>query len=61
MAQDAPKATATSAPLPRNRSIELALSVISSNADEAAKALANQMLMEAMRRQAQDDGIVIDD
>ena len=61
MAQDAPKATATSAPPPRGGSIELALSVIKSNADERAKSLANQMLMEAMRKQAEDDGIVIDD
>jgi hypothetical protein len=61
LAQDAPKATATSAPPPRNRSIKLALRVISSNADETAKAFANQMLMEAMRKQAEDDGIVIDD
>jgi len=61
MAQDAPKATATSAPPPRGRSIELALSVIESNADERSKSLANQMLMEAMRKQAEDDGIVIDD
>lgn len=62
MAQDAPKATATGAPPTRNGSIELALSVISSNADEATKALANQMLKEAMRKQAQDDDlIVIDD
>ena len=62
MAQDAPKATATPAPPPRNGSIELALSVISSNADEATKALAYQMLKEAMRKQAQDDDlIVIDD
>jgi hypothetical protein len=42
-------------------SVELALSVIKSNADERAKSLANQMLMEAMRKQAEDDGIVIDD
>jgi hypothetical protein len=35
--------------------------VIESNADERAKAFANQMLMEAMRKQAEDDGIVIDD
>jgi hypothetical protein len=62
LAQDAPKATATSAPPPRGGSVELALSVIQSNADEAAKALANQMLMEAMRKQAQDDDLtVIDD
>ena len=61
MAQDAPKATATSAPPPRGGSIELALSVIKSNADERAKSLANQMLMEAMRKQAEDDGIVIVD
>lgn len=61
LAQDAPKATATSAPLPRNGSIRLALSVISSNANETAKAFANQMLKEAMRKQAEDDGIVIDD
>ena len=61
LAQDAPKATATSAPPPRGGSIELALSVIKSNADERAKSLANQMLMEAMRKQAEDDGIVIDD
>jgi hypothetical protein len=61
MAQDAPKATATSAPPPRAGSVELALSVIKSNADERAKSLANQMLMEAMRKQAEDDGIVIDD
>ena len=61
MAQDARKATATSAPPPRGGSIELALSVIKSNADERAKSLANQMLMEAMRKQAEDDGIVIDD
>jgi hypothetical protein len=60
LAQDAPKATATSAPPPRNGSIELALSVISSNADETTKAFANQMLMEAMLKQAEDDGIVID-
>lgn len=39
----------------------MALSVIKSNADERAKSLANQMLMEAMRKQAEDDGIVIDD
>ena len=61
LAQDAPKATATSAPPPRGGSVELALSVIKSNADERAKSLANQMLMEAMRKQAEDDGIVIDD
>lgn len=61
LAQDAPKATATSAPPPRAGSVELALSVIKSNADERAKSLANQMLMEAMRKQAEDDGIVIDD
>jgi hypothetical protein len=53
LAQDAPKATATSAPPPRG--------VIKSNADERAKSLANQMLMEAMRKQAEDDGIVIVD
>ena len=39
----------------------MALSVIKSNADERAKSLATQMLMEAMRKQAEDDGIVIDD
>ena len=61
LAQDAPKATATSAPPPRGGSVELALSVIKSNADERAKSLANQMLMEAMRKQAEDDGIVIVD
>jgi hypothetical protein len=61
LAQDAPKATATSAPPNRGGSVELALSVIESNADERAKAFANQMLMEAMRKQAEDDGIVIDD
>ena len=61
MAQDAPKAMATSAPPPRNGSIRLVLSVISSNANETAKAFANQMLKEAMRKQAEDDGIVIDD
>jgi 7-keto-8-aminopelargonate synthetase-like enzyme len=61
LAQDAPKATATSAPPPMSGSVELAISVIESNADERAKAFANQMLMEAMRKQAEDDGIVIDD
>ena len=60
LAQDAPKATATSAPPPMSGSVELAISVIESNADERAKAFANQMLMEAMRKQAKDDGIVID-
>jgi hypothetical protein len=59
--QDAPKATETSAPPRMSRSVELALSVIKSNADERAKSLANQMLMEAMRKQAEDDGIVIVD
>jgi hypothetical protein len=62
LAQDAPKATATSAPSPRNGSIKLALSVLGANADETTKSLANQMLQEAMRKQAQDDDlIVIDD
>jgi hypothetical protein len=61
LAQDAPKATATSAPPPMSGSVELAISVIESNADERAKAFANQMLMEAMRKQAEDDGIVIVD
>jgi hypothetical protein len=62
LAQDAPKATATSAPPPRAGSVELALSVIKSNVGEGAKEYATKMLMEAMRKQAQDDDlIVIDD
>ena len=61
MAQDAPKATAPSAPSPRNGSIKLALSVLGANADETKKALANQMLQEAMRKQAEDDGIIVID
>ena len=62
LAQDAPKATETSAPPPMSRSVELALSVIKSNVGEGAKEYATKMLMEAMRKQAQDDDlIVIDD
>ena len=61
LAQDAPKATATSAPSPLSKSVELALSVIKSNVGEGAKEYATKMLMEAMRKQAEDDGIVIVD
>ena len=61
MAQDAPKATATAAPPPRNGSIELALSVIKSDVGEGAKEYATKMLMEAMRKTAQDDDLIIID
>lgn len=61
MAQDVPKASAMSAPPPRNGSIELALRVLGANADETTKALANQMLQVAMRKQAEDDGIIVID
>jgi len=61
MAQDVPKATATSAPAPRNYSIKLALDVIEANADARSKAMANQMLQEAMRKQAADDDIIVID
>jgi hypothetical protein len=61
MAQDVPKATATSAPAPRNHSIKLALDVIETNADARSKAMANRMLQQAMRKQAADDDIIVID
>ena len=62
MAQDMPKATATSEPAPRNHTIKLSLDTINSNADAKSKAMANRMLQQALLKQAaEDDIIVIDD